>query len=82
MFVDFIGGYSSLAATFLVAVAAAGVLTPVAMRWSVAVGLVDHPRPGEVQRTSVPRAGGHAIYIAFIGANCCCGSAAATPCAC
>ena len=68
MLVDFLGGYQSLATTFLVAVATAGVLTPVAMRWSVATGLVDHPRPGEVQRTSVPRAGGHAIYLAFIAA--------------
>jgi UDP-GlcNAc:undecaprenyl-phosphate GlcNAc-1-phosphate transferase len=55
-----------IAATFAVALASAGFLTPAAMRWSVFVGLVDHPRAGEEQQMSVPRAGGHAIYIAFV----------------
>ena len=29
------------------------------------MGLVDQPRPGEMQRQPIPRAGGHAIYLAF-----------------
>ncbi|HEV2125180.1 MAG TPA: MraY family glycosyltransferase, partial [Chloroflexota bacterium] len=30
------------------------------------VGLVDHPRSGELQRAAIPRAGGHAIYLPFV----------------
>jgi len=58
-----------MAATFLVALAGGVCLTPVAMRVSRAVGLVDTPRAGEVQRTATPRAGGHAIYLAFAAAT-------------
>ncbi|MBI3970014.1 MAG: undecaprenyl/decaprenyl-phosphate alpha-N-acetylglucosaminyl 1-phosphate transferase [Chloroflexi bacterium] len=52
-------------ATFATALAASSVLTPLAARWSRAVGLVDVPRSGEVQRLPIPRAGGHGIYLAF-----------------
>jgi UDP-GlcNAc:undecaprenyl-phosphate GlcNAc-1-phosphate transferase len=54
-----------LALTFFVAFGLALALTPLAARWSRRVGLVDLPRPGEIQRTAIPRAGGHAIYLAF-----------------
>jgi UDP-GlcNAc:undecaprenyl-phosphate/decaprenyl-phosphate GlcNAc-1-phosphate transferase len=52
-------------AGFAVALAGGLVGTPLAMRWSRAVGLIDRPRPGELQRAAIPRAGGHAIYIPF-----------------
>jgi UDP-GlcNAc:undecaprenyl-phosphate GlcNAc-1-phosphate transferase len=55
-----------MGATFAVALAASLVLTPLAARWSTAVGLVDRPRAGEIQRKPIPRAGGHAIYLAFL----------------
>ncbi|HEX2033144.1 MAG TPA: MraY family glycosyltransferase [Chloroflexota bacterium] len=54
-----------LVATFATALGLSLVLTPLAARWSRAVGLVDHPRPGEVQHQPIPRAGGHGIYLAF-----------------
>jgi UDP-GlcNAc:undecaprenyl-phosphate/decaprenyl-phosphate GlcNAc-1-phosphate transferase len=60
--------YLALAATFATALALGLVLTPVAARWSRRVGLVDAPRPGEMQREPVPRAGGHGIYLAFSAA--------------
>jgi UDP-GlcNAc:undecaprenyl-phosphate GlcNAc-1-phosphate transferase len=52
--------------TFAIALAASLALTPLAARWSRAVGLVDLPRRGEVQRRPIPRAGGHGIYLAFL----------------
>ena len=55
-------------ATFAIAWAAALALTPLAARWSRKVGLVDQPRPGEVQHDPIPRAGGHAIYLSFCAA--------------
>lgn len=55
-----------MALVFAVAFGASLVLTPLAARLSVAVGLVDQPRPGEVQRGAVPRAGGHGIYLSFV----------------
>jgi UDP-GlcNAc:undecaprenyl-phosphate/decaprenyl-phosphate GlcNAc-1-phosphate transferase len=58
-----------MAATFLVALAGGLSLTPLAMRWSRAAGLVDTPRPGEIQGAPTPRAGGHAIYLSFAGAT-------------
>jgi UDP-GlcNAc:undecaprenyl-phosphate GlcNAc-1-phosphate transferase len=58
----------ALAATFATALAFGLGLTPVAARWSRRVGLLDAPRPGEVQRLAIPRAGGHGIYLAFCAA--------------
>ncbi|HEU5315652.1 MAG TPA: MraY family glycosyltransferase [Chloroflexota bacterium] len=55
-------------ATFLVALVGGLSLTPVAMRLSRMLGLVDTPRPGEVQHAATPRAGGHAIYLSFLAA--------------
>jgi UDP-GlcNAc:undecaprenyl-phosphate GlcNAc-1-phosphate transferase len=57
-----------MAATFATALLCSLALTPLAARWSRAVGLVDRPRPGEVQRQPIPRAGGHGIYLAFVAA--------------
>jgi UDP-GlcNAc:undecaprenyl-phosphate GlcNAc-1-phosphate transferase len=56
----------ALAATFATALALSLSLTPLAARWSRRVGLVDTPRPGEMQRDTVPRAGGHGIYLSFV----------------
>lgn len=55
-----------MAATFGVAFVASLLLTPLVARWSVGLGLVDQPRPGELQRKPIPRAGGHAIYFSFV----------------
>jgi UDP-GlcNAc:undecaprenyl-phosphate GlcNAc-1-phosphate transferase len=55
----------ALSGTFALALGLGLVLTPLAARWSRRVGLVDAPRPGEVQRMAVPRAGGHGIYLSF-----------------
>lgn len=55
----------ALAVTFTVALGASLVLTPMAARWSRRVGLIDSPRPGEVQHVPIPRAGGHGIYLSF-----------------
>lgn len=63
-----LGSAWQMAAVFAVALAGGLVLTPLAMRWSRAVGLVDQPRPGELQRLAIPRAGGHGIYLPFIAA--------------
>jgi UDP-GlcNAc:undecaprenyl-phosphate GlcNAc-1-phosphate transferase len=54
-----------MAAVFATALAASLLLTPLAARWSRAVGLVDRPRQGEVQRRAIPRAGGHSLYLSF-----------------
>jgi UDP-GlcNAc:undecaprenyl-phosphate/decaprenyl-phosphate GlcNAc-1-phosphate transferase len=57
---------------FGVAVAATVPLVLLAERAGSAAGLVDHPRPGEVQRRPVPRSGGYAVFAAFwiaIGAS-------------
>ena len=58
----------ALGATFATALTLSLALTPLAARWSRQVGLVDSPRPGELQREAIPRAGGHGIYLAFCAA--------------
>jgi UDP-GlcNAc:undecaprenyl-phosphate GlcNAc-1-phosphate transferase len=58
-----------MAATFGVALCLSLALTPLAARWSRRVGLVDRPRPGEIQRRAIPRAGGHGIYLSFVVAT-------------
>jgi UDP-GlcNAc:undecaprenyl-phosphate GlcNAc-1-phosphate transferase len=58
----------ALGATFVTALTLSLALTPLAARWSRRVGLVDTPRPGELQREAIPRAGGHGIYLAFCAA--------------
>jgi UDP-GlcNAc:undecaprenyl-phosphate GlcNAc-1-phosphate transferase len=42
------------------------VLTPFAGRIGTSVGLVDKPRPGELQTVPIPRSGGYALIGAFL----------------
>jgi len=58
----------SLALVFAVACIAAFLLTFVARAVGERVGIVDKPRPGEVQKRPFPRTGGYAIYFAFVAA--------------
>ena len=51
---------------FGVAFASAFLLTPVAERICWHFGLVDKPRPGELQTKPAARAGGYAIIVAFL----------------
>jgi UDP-GlcNAc:undecaprenyl-phosphate GlcNAc-1-phosphate transferase len=55
-----------LAAVFVAALAASLVLTPAARLIGIRLGMVDHPRPGEVQRWSRPRTGGYALIASFL----------------
>ncbi|HEX8968150.1 MAG TPA: MraY family glycosyltransferase [Chloroflexota bacterium] len=48
---------------FVVAVAVTMTLAVVAERFGRRMGVVDLPRPGEVQRRSVPRTGGYAMLL-------------------
>ncbi|MBI2942400.1 MAG: undecaprenyl/decaprenyl-phosphate alpha-N-acetylglucosaminyl 1-phosphate transferase [Chloroflexi bacterium] len=57
---------TSMAAVFVVALAATFLLTPVALTLGQRVGLVDHPRPGELQRWPVARSGGYGVLAAFL----------------
>ena len=50
---------------FAVATGGALALVPLSARVGAAVGLIDLPRPGEVQRRPVGRAGGYGIIAAF-----------------
>ena len=55
---------------FVVALAvsygASFLLTPFAGRIGAQFGLVDRPRPGELQSAPVPRSGGYALIAAFL----------------
>lgn len=55
-----------MAVVFGVAFLAAYVLTPIAERLCWRYGLVDLPRPGELQARPAARAGGYAIIAAFL----------------
>lgn len=55
----------ALGLVFVVAFLGALLLTPLSSRIGIAVGLVDTPRPGELQRRPVPRSGGYAVFAAF-----------------
>lgn len=50
---------------FAVALAGALVGVPLAAQVGALVGLVDRPRPGEVQRRTLKRTGGYGIIVAF-----------------
>src|SRR2546430_10198287 len=54
-----------MALVFAVATGGALLLVPLAARVGAAAGLIDLPRPGEVQRRPVPRVGGYGIVAAF-----------------
>ncbi len=56
---------AQLLLVFAVAAGAALALVPLSARIGAAVGLIDLPRPGEVQRRPVGRAGGYGIVAAF-----------------
>ncbi len=58
----------SLALVFAVAWVAAFLFTFLARAAGYRAGMVDNPRPGEVQKRPFPRTGGYAIYFAFIAA--------------
>jgi UDP-GlcNAc:undecaprenyl-phosphate/decaprenyl-phosphate GlcNAc-1-phosphate transferase len=51
---------------FAVTFSAALVTCPLAARVGSAVGIVDSPRPGEVQRRPTARSGGYGIILAFL----------------
>ena len=55
-----------MAAVFGAAFLSAYLLTPLAERLCWRFGLVDHPRPGELQVRPAARAGGYAILAAFL----------------
>lgn len=50
---------------FLTALGLSLVLVPLAGRAGRRLGLVDRPRPGEVQRKPTPRTGGYGLFAAF-----------------
>jgi UDP-N-acetylmuramyl pentapeptide phosphotransferase/UDP-N-acetylglucosamine-1-phosphate transferase len=52
-----------LAIAFVVAAATTFVLARLAERFGRRLGVLDRPRPGEVQRWAVPRTGGYAMLI-------------------
>lgn len=54
-----------LAIVFIVAAVAASVAVPLAARIGAEAGLIDLPRPGELQRRPIGRAGGYGIVVAF-----------------
>jgi UDP-GlcNAc:undecaprenyl-phosphate GlcNAc-1-phosphate transferase len=51
---------------FAVALAVSWLLTALLIRWAPRLGLVDHPDPRKVHTRPTPRAGGLAIFAAFI----------------
>ena len=55
-----------LAIVFVAALAASLLLTPAARAVGIRLGMVDHPRPGELQRWSRSRAGGYALIASFL----------------
>jgi len=56
----------SLALVFAVAVAACYLLTFVAAEFGRRTGIIDKPRPGEVQSRVIPRTGGYALFFGFV----------------
>lgn len=54
-----------LASAVLMAALISFLLAGLARRWGMALGLVDQPRPGEVQKEAVPRTGGYAMFASF-----------------
>jgi UDP-GlcNAc:undecaprenyl-phosphate GlcNAc-1-phosphate transferase len=58
-----IGG---LAIVFVVTLATSFALTPLARALGVRLGMIDHPRPGELQRWPRARSGGYGLVTAFV----------------
>lgn len=59
-------GLIALLVAFAVSSGGALLLTPVAGEIGRRFGLVDHPRPGELQQKIIPRSGGYALIAAFL----------------
>jgi UDP-GlcNAc:undecaprenyl-phosphate GlcNAc-1-phosphate transferase len=57
---------AGLAIVFVVTLATSLLLTPLARGVGVRLGLVDHPRPGELQRWPRSRTGGYGLITAFV----------------
>jgi UDP-GlcNAc:undecaprenyl-phosphate GlcNAc-1-phosphate transferase len=55
-----------LTLVFLAALVASLVLTPAARLLGIRLGMVDHPRPGELQQWPRARTGGYALIAAFL----------------
>jgi UDP-GlcNAc:undecaprenyl-phosphate GlcNAc-1-phosphate transferase len=53
---------------FVVAFAAAFVVTPLAVAWGRRCGLVDRPGPRRWHQGAIPRTGGIALFVAFMSA--------------
>jgi UDP-GlcNAc:undecaprenyl-phosphate GlcNAc-1-phosphate transferase len=51
---------------FTVALVVSWLLTALLIRWAPRLGLVDHPDPRKVHKRPTPRAGGVAIFAAFL----------------
>lgn len=56
----------ALGLVFLVALAACYLLTFAAAEFGRMTGIIDKPRPGEVQSRVIPRTGGYALFFAFL----------------
>jgi UDP-GlcNAc:undecaprenyl-phosphate GlcNAc-1-phosphate transferase len=56
----------ALVLVFVVTLASALVLTPMSRALGIKIGLVDKPRPGELQRRIVARTGGYALIAAVL----------------
>lgn len=56
---------AQLAIVLVMAIVAASIAVPLAARVGAAAGLIDVPRPGELQRRPIGRAGGYGIVVAF-----------------
>jgi UDP-GlcNAc:undecaprenyl-phosphate/decaprenyl-phosphate GlcNAc-1-phosphate transferase len=59
----------SLALVLVAGWVGAYLLTFAAAEFGRRTGIVDKPRPGEVQSRVIPRTGGYALFVAFLGAS-------------
>lgn len=57
---------AALAVIFVVTLASALLLTPLARQVGIRLGMVDKPRPGELQKRVVARTGGYALTTAVV----------------
>jgi len=60
-----LGLWTWLCSVFLAAAVTAAALVLAAERVGVSLGIVDHPREGEVQQRDLPRTGGYGVLLAF-----------------
>lgn len=57
--------YYTLIVVFIAALLVSFGLSPVAGWLGLRLGLVDRPRPGEIQKRPLPRTGGYAIFVGY-----------------